>query len=32
MNRFVDALFASSFPKRLLGWLGSAAALWRKQV
>jgi succinate-semialdehyde dehydrogenase/glutarate-semialdehyde dehydrogenase len=32
MNRFVDALFASSFPNRLRGWLGSAAALWRKQV
>jgi succinate-semialdehyde dehydrogenase/glutarate-semialdehyde dehydrogenase len=32
MDRFVDALFASSLPQKLRGWLGSAAALWRKQV
>jgi len=32
MNNFVNALFAKSLFKRLRGWLGSAAALWRKQV
>jgi succinate-semialdehyde dehydrogenase/glutarate-semialdehyde dehydrogenase len=32
MDRFVSALFASSFSSRLRGWIGSAASLWRKQV
>ena len=32
MNDFVDALFAKSYVRRLGGWMGSAAALWRKQV
>ncbi|MGZ4789388.1 MAG: aldehyde dehydrogenase family protein [Terriglobales bacterium] len=32
MNDFVDALFAPGLVRRLGGWLGSAAALWRKQV
>jgi len=32
MDRFVDALFSRGAMKRLRGWLGSAAALWRKQV
>jgi hypothetical protein len=32
MNHFVDALFASSFPKRLRGWMGAAQSLWRKQL
>jgi len=32
MNDFVDALFAPSLVRRIVGWLGSAASLWRKQV
>jgi acyl-CoA reductase-like NAD-dependent aldehyde dehydrogenase len=32
MNNFVDALFAPGIGRRIGGWIGSAAALWRKQV
>lgn len=32
MNDFVDALFAKSYVRRVGGWLGCAAAMWRKQV
>jgi succinate-semialdehyde dehydrogenase/glutarate-semialdehyde dehydrogenase len=32
MNRFVDALFAARLGRRIGGWIGSVAAVWRKQV
>ena len=32
MDNFVNALFAPSLASRIGGWIGSAAALWRKKL
>lgn len=32
MDNFVDALFAQRLGRRIGGWIGSVAALWRRQV